>query len=61
MQITLTHVPAGNAFLSNLLVQAGYDTVPITVELPFLNPVTKNELILHFISIIGELEKERST
>lgn len=35
--------------------------VPITAEIPFLNPVTKNKVIFHFISIIGELEKKSTS
>lgn len=31
---------------------------PIAAEISFLNPVTKNKVIFHFISIIGELEKK---
>lgn len=32
--------------------------VPITAEISFLNSVTKNKVLFHFISIIGELEKK---
>lgn len=35
--------------------------VPAAADGLFLNPVTKNKLILHLVSIIGRLEKEMGT